>query len=262
MSRRPLAIPCEGATLGATLDEAPGTAALLIVSGGNEIRAGAWAGQAQFAARIAAAGFPVLRFDRRGVGDSDGPNGGFRSSIPDIAAALAALRAAQPQVTKVIAWGNCDAASALMLAGGAGTDALVLSNPWTFEQDEAEEAEAAPQLTGTALKAHYRARLMNPAALKRLLKGQVPAKALARSLIGLIRKPPSPSSLAQDMARGLAEFSGPAAILIAGRDRTALAFLEAWDRKDPRIATCPTASHSFVEARDWLAEQLLAMLRR
>ena len=93
MSRRHLVFACEGSRLAGTLDEAGGATGLLIVSGGNEVRAGAWNGQAQFAARIAAAGFPVLRFDRRGCGDSEGPNGEFRASAPDIAAALAAFRA-------------------------------------------------------------------------------------------------------------------------------------------------------------------------
>ena len=48
---------------------------------------------------------------------------------------FAAFRRAAPQLTRIIAFGNCDAASALMLAGGAGCDGLVLSNPWTIAQD-------------------------------------------------------------------------------------------------------------------------------
>ncbi|EJL35363.1 hypothetical protein PMI02_00195, partial [Novosphingobium sp. AP12] len=80
MTRRHFAFMCEGDRLVATLDTAPGRTALLLVSGGNEVRSGAWSGQARFAARIAAWGFPVLRFDRRGVGDSEGENGGFRSA--------------------------------------------------------------------------------------------------------------------------------------------------------------------------------------
>ena len=39
--RRLIGFACEGETLAATLDEAPGTTGLLIVSGGNEIRSGA-----------------------------------------------------------------------------------------------------------------------------------------------------------------------------------------------------------------------------
>ena len=54
---------------------------LLLVTGGNEVRSGAFSGQAQLAARIARKGFPVFRFDRRGVGDSDGENKGFRVTV-------------------------------------------------------------------------------------------------------------------------------------------------------------------------------------
>ena len=144
MRRRQVIFDCEGAVLLGSLDEAAGTTGLLLVTGGNEVRSGAWAGQAMFAARIAAAGFPVFRFDRRGVGDSEGANGEFRASGPDLAAALACFRRECPQVMRVVALGNCDAASALMLAGGAGCDALVLSNPWTTEQDESGDNPAPP----------------------------------------------------------------------------------------------------------------------
>src|SRR5690606_29966334 len=131
--RRHLSFDCEGAALAATLDEAPGTTGLLIVSGGNEIRSGAHRGMAMLAQRIAAAGHPVFRFDRRGVGDSEGENRGFEASGPDIAAAIAAFRGATPHVTRIAAFGNCDAASALLLHRPAGIDALLLANPWTYE---------------------------------------------------------------------------------------------------------------------------------
>src|SRR3546814_10409691 len=98
--RHHLTFACEGAALAATLDEAPGTTGLLIVSGGNEIRSGAHRGMAMLSQRIAAAGHPVLRFDRRGIGDSDGSNGGLEPSDPDIAAALAAFRADQPHALR------------------------------------------------------------------------------------------------------------------------------------------------------------------
>ena len=43
MSRRHFTFACAGDTLFGTLDEAPGTTGLLLVSGGNEIRSGAFA---------------------------------------------------------------------------------------------------------------------------------------------------------------------------------------------------------------------------
>lgn len=256
MIRRHLTFACQGSTLVGTIDEAAGTTGLLLVSGGNELRSGAWAGQAQFAARIAARGFPVFRFDRRGVGDSDGPNGEFRTSGPDIAAALAAFRTAAPGLSRIVALGNCDAASALMLSEGAGCDALVLSNPWTIEgSDDAPPPEV--------LRDHYKRRLLSPEALKRLLTGQIPIGKLVRSLIAAMRPAPAPTSLAQDMARGIAGFGGPVTFLIAERDRTGIAFLAAWDKADRRIRRCAGASHSYVEpsAREWLEEQMLEPLR-
>lgn len=256
MNRRHIAFPCEGSTLIGTLDEAEGATGLLLASGGNELRAGAWNGQAMLAARIAAQGFPVFRFDRRGVGDSDGPNGEFRTSAPDIAAALAAFRKAAPHVTRFVGLGNCDAASALMLARGKGLDALILSNPWTIETpDDAPPPEA--------IRSHYRQRLADPAALLRLLRGKVSFGKLLASLRDAMRPAPPPSSLARDMAAGIADFTGPVTFLIAGRDRTGQAFLSAWRRDNARVHTCPAATHSFVEAeaREWLAGKVLEALR-
>ncbi|TCM22324.1 exosortase A-associated hydrolase 1 [Novosphingobium sp. PhB165] len=258
MNRRHFSFACESAQLAATLDDASGTTALLIVSGGNETRAGAWNSQALLAARVAAEGYPVLRFDRRGVGDSEGDNRGFRSSAPDIAAALAALRTACPQVMRVVGFGNCDAASALMLAGGAGFDALILSNPWTFAEDSADEPPAE------VVRNHYRRRLGDAAALKRLLTGKVAIGPLLRSLFAAARPIPGrPKGLAAEIASGVVGFRGPIRFPIAGRDRTGLAFLANWDKSDDRLRICSDATHSYVEpeAQDWLFRQVLEILR-
>ncbi len=256
MTRRHILFACEGAALAGTLDTGEAASGLLVVTGGNEVRAGAWNGQALLAAQIAAAGFPVLRFDRRGIGDSDGPPGDFRTSAPDIAAALAAFRLECPGISRIVAMGNCDAASALMLGGGTGCDALILSNPWTIEN---EDAAPPPE----ALRGHYASRLTDPTAILRLLRGGVNLKGLFRSLIGALRPAPPATGLAQDMAIGLARFSGEVRILIADRDRTAQAFIAAWKKDDPRLRRCAAASHSFVEAesRDWLEAQVLEVLR-
>ncbi|KQM19342.1 hydrolase 1, exosortase A system-associated [Novosphingobium sp. Leaf2] len=256
MTRRHITFACAGDTLVGTLDAAPARTALLLVSGGNEVRAGAWNGQALFAARIAARGYPVLRFDRRGVGDSEGANRGFEDAGEDIAAACAALRQACPQVTHVVGMGNCDAASALMLAHGAGLDGLVLSNPWTIEED----SEDAP---AEVVRDHYRRRLADPAAIRRLLTGKVSPLKLARSLLSMLRpSPAAPDGLAARLAAGIAGFSGPVRFLVAGRDRTGLAFLSRWDKDDARIHRFADATHSYVEphAQDWLVEQTLTVL--
>jgi exosortase A-associated hydrolase 1 len=261
MTRLSLTFGCGSLTLAGTLDTAPGRAGLLIVSGGNEIRSGAFGGQAEMAARIARAGYPVFRFDRRGIGDSEGENRGFRHAAKDIAAALDAFRAMAPRISRVVAFGNCDAASALMLAGGAGCDGLVLSNPWTIEQDDSGAASDTPP--PAAIRARYAEKLANPREVGRLLRGGVDLGKLARGLIGALRPAPPPSTLAQEMQAGLAGYGGRVAILLAAADRTAQVFEAAWDTSDPRLHRCPGAGHAYVEPehRDWLEAQLLAALR-
>ncbi|RNJ63123.1 MAG: hydrolase 1, exosortase A system-associated [Porphyrobacter sp. IPPAS B-1204] len=262
MTRLALTFGCGSLTLAGTLDTAPASTGLLIVSGGNEIRSGAFGGQADMAARIARAGFPVFRFDRRGIGDSEGENRGFRHSAKDITAALEAFRAMAPQLSRVVAFGNCDAASALMLAGGAGFDGLVLSNPWTIAPNAGSGPSDAPP-PPEAIRERYLAKLKNPREVMRLVGGGVNIGKLARGVVHALRPPPPPSSLAQEMAQGLAGFTGPVRILIAAADRTAQMFEASWDKNDPRIHRCKGAGHAYVEPehRDWLEAQILASLR-
>lgn len=270
MNRRHLTFTCEGETLAGTLDMAGATTGLLIVTGGNELRCGPFGSHADLADKIATAGFPVLRYDRRGVGDSSGTNASFADSGADIAAALHAFRAHVPTLKRVVAYGNCDAASALMLAEGKGFDALVLANPWTFEPDpepepepEATPEDAAPEMPPSAIRAHYLRRITDISAWKRLFSGKVEVTKLAGSLAAAVKPAPPPSTLAQQIAEGLGKFQGNTTILIAELDRTAQAFLSHWSKTDPRLRKCPGAGHSFVEpqARIWLQGQILAALR-
>ena len=256
MSRRHFAFDCAGSALAATLDEAPAPTGLLIVTGGNETRAGAFSSQAQLAFRIASAGHPVLRFDRRGVGDSEGVNMGFRNEAEDIAAALAAFRHECPPLKRVVALGNCDAASALMLTGGGAFDGLILSNPWIYED---ENAGAPPP--PAAIRARYAAKLKSPREVWRLLTGKVSPAKLARGLAGAASKPLA-SDLAAAMRDGLAQFAGPVRILIAERDRTGQAFLAAWDKRDVRVHACAGADHAYSDdvSNEWLVGQILAAL--
>lgn len=264
--RHQLSFACEGAALAATLDDAPGTTGLLIVSGGNEIRSGAHRGMAMLAACIAAAGHPVFRFDRRGIGDSEGANGGFESSAADIAAAIAAFRRAAPHVERIAAFGNCDAASALLLHQPLPLDALILANPWTYEAEA--EADGEPSLPpAAAIRARYLSRLADPKSLLRLLRGEVDLAKLRRGLSALRQRPSTapPDSLTARLDTAIASLTMPATILLATGDRTAQAF----------VANCPaalkrlpverlaSASHSFAGAdADWLVERILEILGR
>lgn len=256
MNRLHLTFACADSTLAGTLDMACGASGLLLVSGGNEIRSGAFSGQAALAARIAAAGYPVFRFDRRGIGDSGGENKGFRKSAKDIASALAAFKVIAPQMQRVVGFGNCDAASALMLAEGADCDALVLSNPWTIE-------EGRDELPPEAVRARYAEKLKNPREVARLLTGGVNLRKLAKGLMQAGKRKAAPTTLAGEMAAGLTAFGGPVRILLAGADRTAQVFASNWDASDSRVARCEGAGHAWAEpqAREFLDRHLLQMLR-
>lgn len=265
--RRQLSFACEGAALAATLDEAPGTTGLLIVSGGNEIRSGAHRGMAMLAQRVAAAGHPVLRFDRRGIGDSEGDNHGYRSSGPDIAAAIGAFREAVPQMTRVVAFGNCDAASALLLHQPLKVDALILANPWTYEDDggDGEEADEPALPPASAIRARYLARLKDPKSLLRLVKGEVDFRKLFRGLsaLGKSAPPVAPDGLPARLDAAIAALTCPATILLATGDRTAQAFLENCDVGDVPVQRLASPSHSFAgDDADWLAAQILGALKK
>ena len=271
--RRHFTFDCAGETCAATLDGADGTTGLLIVSGGSEIRSGAHAGMAALAAAAAAAGHPVMRYDRRGIGDSMGENHGFDSSAADITAAVHAMRAHVPSLTRLVAFGNCDAASAMALYGpAAGIDALVLANMWTLEteSDEADEAEAAATMTAGAIRSRYLAKLKDPRELWRLASGGVNLGKLARGLKQATAKT-EVTGLAARLGQALADMPLPTTLLVAEHDRTAMWFLEHWDseaftaaRSNPNItiARLDSGSHSFASAGDkaWLRERILETL--
>lgn len=265
--RTALTFACGDAALAATIDGAAGSAGLLIVSGGNEVRCGAHRGMAALAATIAAAGHPVLRFDRRGIGDSEGENGGFLSSRDDIAAAIAAFRAACPDLRRIVAFGNCDAASALALHQPLAVDALVLANPWTIAATGDDDISKPALPPASAIRARYMARLRDPASLLRLLRGDISFAKLARGVARLIRPAPArePGALGPRVVAAICAAPQPVTLLLATQDRTAQAFAEHWQHADaPAANYCAlaSASHSFAGAdADWLAERLLEQLR-
>ncbi|MBA3897980.1 MAG: hydrolase 1, exosortase A system-associated [Sphingomonadaceae bacterium] len=260
--RRTLSFLCEGNALAATLDEADGSTGLLIIQGGNEIRVGAHRGMAKLAAAVAGQGYPVLRFDRRGIGDSEGENQGYMSCGPDIAAAVEAFRAACARLERVVGFGNCDAATALVLHKSP-VDALILSNPWVVEPVDDLPPPAA-------IKGHYARRMRDPAAWAALLTGKVDLRGIAKGL-GRIAAAKEAGTLAESFARALAVRLLPTTIVLAARDGTALAFDDEWKstvfnglRDDPaiRLETVDSASHSYAGRGDFeaLLEVVLARL--
>ena len=245
--RRLIAFPCGDEALLGTLDgEGPAPIGLLIVSGGNEIRAGAHRGMAMLATRLAEDGVPVFRYDRRGVGDSGGENRGWASAAPDLAAALATFRH-EARVTRVVGFGNCDGASLLAIEGRAtGLDAVILANPWT-----SEDRDGLPP--AAAIRATYAQKLRQGAEWRRLLSGGVDLRKLAKGIAKLSARRPRP--LEQRVIRAVSNWGERATIVLAEGDATAIAFADAARAAGLRAETItiPTASHGFARAADQVA---------
>jgi exosortase A-associated hydrolase 1 len=256
--RRLISVPCEGETLAATLDEAAGDIGLLIVSGGNEVRSGAHRGMAMLAQRLAAADIPVFRYDRRGVGDSSGENGGFLSAEADLTAATAAFRVAAPGVARIAGFGNCDAATTLALFGrDAGVDSIILANPWIVEKSD----DLPP---AAAIRARYAQRLRDPESWLRLVRGGVQIGKLISGLKKLFStKFKTANALGVRVTSAIDRWQDGATIILASGDATAQAFAAEYRGPLPTIRL-DTASHSFAGAGNAarLEAEIVAALHR
>lgn len=226
---------------------------VLMVSGGTELACGAHGGMAAVAAELARRDAAVLRFDRRGVGDSTGADPGFLESGPDTAAALIAIKAECPSIRRVIATGNCDAACALLLAA-TPVDALVLTNVWLDRDEPTDGGPALPP--PAAIRRRYLAKLASPAEWWRLLSGGVD---LPKLLAGLkaARRPTAPTALADRLAATLSASDVPITVLLADHDATAIGFADALTRAPLKDASAklsvrhyPSRSHSFADEAD------------
>lgn len=232
-------IRCEGDQLVATLDgTTDARVGWLFVVGGTQTRVGPHRFYERLAARLAAKGQAVIRFDRRGVGDSSGSDPGYRDSGADIAAVLQELRSQFPNINKVFGFGLCDGASAIAL-GCEGLSGAVLANPWVVEPTD----DLPP---AAAIRGHYHRRLLDADAWRRMLRGDVDLRRLTRGLLRLSRR--EDDSLVRRFADGLPPATH---IVLSEGDGTAQAFTAAWrglkSKPTAPITTIPTASHSFVD---------------
>jgi exosortase A-associated hydrolase 1 len=248
--RRLLSFECDGSELGASLDPAEGDTGLLLVTGGTQTRIGSHRMYERLAAALARSGWPCFRFDRRGVGDSEGDDPDFKQSGPDLAAAAAAFRREQPQLKRLIGFGLCDGASTLALHGGAaGLDGYILANPWFVEAETGEPAAAA-------IKSRYKDQLLSAQGWKRLLSGSVSYRKILRGLGKIATS--RPSSLSGQIAAALGRARVPAQLILASGDGTAIAAQAEWSsaafkslrQANPAPMRIDSDSHTFSRPGD------------
>ena len=204
---------------------------LLIVVGGPQYRVGSHRQFVLLARALAQAGFVVMRFDYRGMGDSTGSARSFEAIVPDMRAAIDAFFHEAPYLDRVVVWGLCDAASAALFFGfrDRRVAGLVLANPWVRTQ--ASEARVV-------LKHYYWRRLSSRNFWGKFFSGKLDVGASARSILANLFKlrNEEPASGAADdaltgtlpdrMAEGWRRFGGPILLLLSGDDLTAQEFVE------------------------------------
>ena len=246
------------------------TRGVLIVTGGPQYRAGSHRQFTLLARTMAECGIPVMRFDYRGMGDSEGAMRNFEHIDDDLRAAVDCFVAAVPGMREVVVWGLCDAASAALFYAhqDARIAGLVLLNPW---------ARTAEGFAKATLKHYYRDRLLQGELWKKILSGRFDYAAAAKSFFHLVGKAaggakagasaevPSkaPAATSSEQAPGLHDrmldgfgrFGGKVLLIICGADLTAKEFTDMagssrkWRRllDAPRVTRrdLPGADHTF-----------------
>jgi len=239
-----------------------GTRALgvLIVVGGPQYRAGSHRQFVIMAREIARAGHPVLRFDHRGIGDSDGEARSFEELDEDIRAALDAMHTQYPALRGVVVMGLCDAASAALMygAGDPRVAGLVLANPWV--RSESGEARAY-------VRHYYANRLLQAAFWRKVAAGEFDFVGSVRDFLRKLwtskrGRPASESraSFRERMLEGLTRFRGPILLQVSGRDLTAAEFMDLCEsdrrwgsaiaRRNVDVRRYERADHTFAEGLD------------
>lgn len=207
------------------------TSGVLIVVGGPQYRAGSHRQFVSLARDLARAGIPAMRFDYRGMGDSQGEQISFEDAGPDIKAAIDTFMLHCPQIKHVVLWGLCDAASACLMYSVSDdrVTGLVLANPWVRSEAGAARAH---------LKHYYTARFFQKEFWKKLLQLKfnyaTSFSSLLRNLINAFSFIYTKNSQPHDknvpfqkkMETAFADFTGKILFIISGNDLTAAEFTD------------------------------------
>lgn len=290
MSEYAVSFPCQENDLVGVIirpEQANKRGVLMAVAGGPQYRIGGHRQNTLWARRLSAEGYPTMRFDNRGVGDSQGSYGGFHHLDEDIRAALECFFKEVPDMEEVVLWGECNAASAILFYAyrDKRVRGVVLLNPWV----RTEEGEAR-----AILKHYYLMRLTQPDFWKKVLSLRFNPLTSVTSALGLVRKVRAANEtsavvsgsrgldaplsqnlpLPERMLAGLSRFRGAVMLVLSGRDLVAKEFEDmvkaspAWKQQlEARPLDwndLPDGDHTFSSAsqRNQVADWGLAWLKK
>lgn len=264
---------CQGSELLGILAHNPGPAqvGVIVVVGGPQYRVGSHRQFSLLARALANSGYPCLRFDHRGIGDSEGEVRAFDELDEDICAAIDAFQVKKPEISRFVLWGLCDAASAILLYQARSRDSriagMVLLNPWV--RSEATLATAR-------IRGYYGQRFLDRDFWRKLLQGGInPMQSLGeylRNLRLMGRQTADPTGFQEIMRVGLESFAQPVQIVLASEDLTAQEFFALCDRdsrwqkacaaSNVQCASMSGADHTFSDraSRDTVTQLTIAWL--
>lgn len=241
MSESAIRFDCEGTPLVGILHRPPVASrrgVLIVVGGGPQYRVGGHRQLVLWARRLAEEGTAVLRFDYRGMGDSYGEFRGFGDIDQDIRSALDRFCVEIPELSELVLWGECDAATAIVTYAyrDPRVKGIVLLNP--YARTEAGQAR-------TLLRHYYLSRLMEPSFWRKVVSLRFNPLASLGSALGLLQrargaKPvvvsgpdtglaaplPRELSLPERLLGGFSRFRGTTLLVMSGRDLYAREFDE------------------------------------
>lgn len=280
MTERYISIASGNATLSAILHtpathsttDTPDTGVLIIV-GGPQYRVGSHRQFVKLSRFLAMQHIPSMRLDSSGMGDSSGEKAQFYQQHTDIKLAIDAFCQQCPQLTKIVLWGLCDAASAALLYCYQQTDSrlagLVLINPIVRQQHSH---------AWIMLKHYYRQQLGSKIFWYKVFTGKLNLMQSIRSLLSILKQfsftkneikvssqadtlEVTAENYVKYMLAGWQAFKGKTLVITSGHDLTAQEFLQLC-HNDRNWAAClqqalhlhiGDANHTFSTA-DWRSQ--------
>lgn len=235
---------------------------VVIVVGGPQTRVGSHRQFVTLARALADAGYPCLRFDYTGMGDSPGPMPDFERAGPDIGLACDALQREVPQCRRIVLWGLCEGATAALFRSvvDARIAGVVVANPWA-RSDATRSAALVSQ--------HYGSRLRSREFWTKLVAGRVDVLGSAREAVGHLRTALRVRNLRPEhaprgdlparVARALHTSGRPVRLQLSGNDLTAAEFelalapFAALDAPNVSCLRLEHADHTCSNPDDWQA---------
>ena len=261
MNEKPIVLESAGFPLIGMLHPASGiqeTGVLMMVAGGPQYRIGGHRQLVLWARKFSSHGFPVLRFDFSGMGDSYGEYVKFDNVEGDIKTAIDQFFKETPTLKQIVLWGECNACSASLFYAHKDTriKGIVMLNPWVrTEQGQAKAVVKYYYLDRLkqrsfwvkvfSLKFDFLGSMKSALKMISLARGQSDSSLKNNKKQAQIDVDRS-KALPDRMLDGLSHFKGRIMLVMSGRDMVSKEFddlLQAAPAWKEHLAACAMVRH-------------------